>query len=176
MSTHDTTMQTATAPAIAADGPHTVAGRPRGFTTLTPFLALPDAAGAIAFYQDVFGARCVSSTEIGGVVVHAELDFGCGRMQLGVPSPDYGLVAPPAGDDVACYSLALYCPDVDALLARAVEAGATVREPVADFVSGDRYASVRDPFGVRWSLMTRVEDLSDTESAARVAEWAAAQS
>ncbi|HJB62625.1 MAG TPA: VOC family protein, partial [Candidatus Microbacterium pullistercoris] len=58
---------------------------------------------------------------------------------------------------------------------RAVDAGATVREPVATFVSGDRYASIRDPFGVRWSVMTRVEDLSEEESARRVAEWAATQ-
>ena len=41
------------------------------------------------------------------------------------------------------------------------------------FVSGDRFASIRDPFGVRWSIMTRVEDLSPQESARRVAEWAA---
>jgi PhnB protein len=55
---------------------------------------------------------------------------------------------------------------------RAVAAGATVREAPADFVSGDRFASIRDPFGVRWSVMTRVEDLSEEESAARVREWA----
>ena len=54
--------------------------------------------------------------------------------------------------------------------------GATVREAPSTFVSGDRFASIRDPFGVRWSIMTRVEDLSDEESAARVAEWAASYS
>jgi PhnB protein len=43
------------------------------------------------------------------------------------------------------------------------------------FVSGDYFASIRDPFGVRWSLMSRVEDLSEEESAARVATWAAEQ-
>ena len=43
------------------------------------------------------------------------------------------------------------------------------------FVSGDRFASIRDPFGVRWSIMTRVEDLSEEESAARVAQWAEEQ-
>jgi PhnB protein len=71
------------------------------------------------------------------------------------------------------YSLALYCPDVDAMVQRAVERGATVREPATDFVSGDRFASIRDPFGVRWSVMTRIEDISDAESDRRVAEWAA---
>lgn len=59
------------------------------------------------------------------------------------------------------------------MIEKAVAAGATVREPATDFVSGDRFASIRDPFGVRWSVMTRVEDLSDAESSARVAEWAA---
>ncbi|GIG35326.1 hypothetical protein Cpa01nite_07070 [Cellulomonas pakistanensis] len=58
---------------------------------------------------------------------------------------------------------------------RAVAAGATLREPVATFVSGDRYGSVVDPFGVRWTVMTRVEDLSPEESARRVAAWAAEQ-
>jgi PhnB protein len=93
-------------------------------------------------------------------------------LQLGEPIPDYHLVPPPAGDD-DCYSLGLYVPDVDAVVAAAEAAGATVREPVADFVSGDRYASIRDPYGIRWSIMTRVEDLSEEESARRVAEWAA---
>ena len=155
-------------------GIHTTDGRPNGSTSLTPFLAIPGAADAIAFYRDVFGARVIDVTEFEGVVVHADLDFGMGTLQLGEPSPAYHLVAPPQGDD-DCYSMGLYVPDVDAVVARAVEAGATVREAPSDFVSGDRFASIRDPFGVRWSVMSRVEDLSEEESAARVAEWAAQQ-
>ncbi|EGD55823.1 VOC family protein [Gordonia neofelifaecis] len=158
----------------AAEGAHTTAGRPRGFTSLTPFLVVSRAAEAIAFYREVFGARIIAISEFGGVIAHAEIEFDCGRMQLGEPNEAYGLVAPPAPDD-ACYSLAIYTPDVDATVARAEAAGATVREPAADFVSGDRFASIRDPFGVRWSVMTRVVDLSDEESAARVAEWVASQ-
>ncbi|GAA5150430.1 VOC family protein [Microbacterium pseudoresistens] len=155
-----------------ATGTHTTDGRPHSATSLTPFLAVRDARGAIGFYRDVFGARVVDVTEFGGVVSHADLDFGMGRLQLGEPSGDFHLVAAPDGED-DCYSLGLYVPDTDAVVARAEAAGATVREAPSDFVSGDRYASIRDPFGVRWSIMTRVEDLSDEESAARVAEWAA---
>src|SRR5215467_3503817 len=158
----------------AADGEHTTNGTPHGATSLTPFLAIPDAHGAIAFYRDVFGARVVDVTEMGGVVAHAVLDFGNGMLQLGEPMPDYGLVAPPEGDQ-DCYSMGLYCPDVDAVVARAEAAGAVIREAPTTFVSGDRFASIRDPFGVRWSVMTRVEDLSEEESAARVAEWARQQ-
>lgn len=159
-------------PTTGVTGTHTTAGRPHSATSLTPFLAILRAADAIAFYRDVFGARVVDVTEFGGVVAHADLDFGTGLLQLGEPSPDYHLVPAPAGDD-DCYSMGLYVEDVDAVVARAVDAGATVREAPSHFVSGDRFASIRDPFGVRWSIMSRVEDLSDEESARRVAEWAA---
>ena len=155
-------------------GEHTTHGRPNVATSLTPFLAVRGAKAALDFYRDVYGARILDVTEFGGLVVHASVDFGLGILQLGEPSPDYGLVAAPAGD-ADCYSMGLYVPDVDAVVERAVAAGATVREAPSTFVSGDRYASIRDPFGVRWSIMTRVEDLSEDESAARIAEWAAAQ-
>lgn len=192
----------------AATGTHTTNGTPHGYSTLTPFVAVPRAADAMAFYEQVFGARTVAVTEMGGLVVHAELDFGNGRLQLGEPNPTYGLLPPPGtndsgaaddsaaaddsdsaegsgaaddsvegsgGGDEVCYSLAIYVPDADAVVDAAQAAGATVREPVVTFVSGDRFGSIRDPFGIRWSVMTRVEDLSDEESAARVAQWAAQQ-
>ncbi|TCJ79771.1 UNVERIFIED_ORG: PhnB protein [Dietzia maris] len=166
-------MTTSNGPA-GATGEHTTDGIPHGRTSLTPFLALHDPAGALRFYAEAFGARICGVTEMGGTVVHAELDFGHGRLQLGAVNPSYRLVPLPDGDD-DCYSLGLYCSDVDDVVTRAVALGATVREETATFVSGDRYASLRDPFGVRWSVMTRVEDLSDTDSDRRVADWAASQ-
>lgn len=169
----DTTYDTL--PQTGATGAHTTDGRPHSATSLTPFLAIPRAREAMTFYRDVFGARIVDATEFDGVVVHANVDFGLGMLQLGEPNPEYHLVAAPSGDD-DCYSIGLYVPDVDAVVARAEAAGATIREAPSTFVSGDRFASIRDPFGVRWSIMTRVEDLSDEESAARVAEWAASYS
>lgn len=156
-------------------GIHTTEGRPNVATSITPFVAIRDAKGALDFYRDVFGARVADVTEFGGVVVHAGLDFGTGILQIGEPSPEYGLVPAPDGD-TDCYSLGLYVPDVDAVTERAVAAGATLREAPSTFVSGDRFASIRDPYGVRWSIMTRVEDLSEEESAARIAEWAASMS
>jgi PhnB protein len=66
-------------------------------------------------------------------------------------------------------------PNVDEVVARAVAAGATLREPTATFVSGDRYASLLDPFGVRWAIMTRVEDLAPEESHRRIEEWSRKQ-
>jgi PhnB protein len=74
------------------------------------------------------------------------------------------MVAPPPADD-DCYSIGRHCPDADDLVARATTAGATVREPLTTFVSGDRYASIRDPIGIRWTIMTRIEDISPEEPA-----------
>lgn len=159
-------------PRLGATGDHTTAGVPHGSTSLTPFLAVVGAAHAIDFYRSVFDARLVRVTEISGLVVDAELDFGNGRLQIGEPNPDFGLVPAPDGDG-DCYSIGLYCSDVDTVVARAEQAGATIREATGMFVSGDRFASIRDPFGVRWSIMSRVEDLSEEESARRVNEWAA---
>jgi PhnB protein len=156
-------------------GDHTTDGRPHGATSLTPFLVIRGAKQALEFYRVVFGARVTDVTEFDGMVVHAGLDFGAGLLQIGEPAAAYGTVAAPEGDD-DCYSMGVYVKDVDAVTALAIEHGAIVREEPSTFVSGDRFASIRDPFGVRWSVMSRVEDLSEEESAARVAEWAASVS
>jgi uncharacterized glyoxalase superfamily protein PhnB len=107
-----------------------------------------------------------------GTVAHAELDFGTGRLQLSDPNPDYGLAAVERGESVT-HSMVLYCPDSDGVVGRAEAAGATVREPVQTFVTGDRFGSIVDPFGQRWAVMTRVEDVSAEERDRRLAEWAA---
>ncbi|MBO9607034.1 MAG: VOC family protein [Paenibacillaceae bacterium] len=157
-----------------ATGNYTRNGLPNGYTTITPFIVVNNPAEAIAFYEAVFGAKAKSVTAFGEegnkMIVHADIDFGNGYLQLGAANPDYRLVPPP-GDNMACYSLGIYVPDVDEALARAVAGGATVREPAGNFVSGDRYCSILDPYGIRWSIMTRVEDISEEESFRRVAEW-----
>ncbi|MGA5465844.1 VOC family protein [Mycobacterium sp. NPDC050041] len=145
---------------------------PEGYTSLTPFLVIDGAAKAIDFYVDVFGAAIVEKMDgPDGTVPHAELDFGNGRLQLGDPNPEYQLEAPPRSESVT-HSLVLYCADADGVVARAEAAGATIREPIQTFVTGDRFASILDPFGQRWAVMTRVEDVSAEERDRRLAEWA----
>ena len=152
-------------------------GRPDGYTPLTPFLVCSPAAEAIRFYEEVFGATVVSRMDgPDGAIPHAELDFGTGRLQLGDPADDYGLVAPTGqAEDKASSSTCIYVEDVDAVFERAVERGATVREKPSTFVTGDRFASIYDPFGHRWAVMTKVEEVSPEETERRLAEWAATQ-
>jgi PhnB protein len=152
-------------------------GRPDGYTTLTPFLTCSPARDAIDYYCEVFGAVVVERMDLpDGSVAHAELDLGLGRLQLGDPSEQYGLSAPPSrAPEAVSASFVVYVADVDAVVARAVARGATVREPVTTFVTGDRFCSLFDPFGHRWAVMTRVEDVDPQEAQRRVEEWAAAQ-
>lgn len=145
---------------------------PEGYTSLTPFLCIDGASAAIDFYVSVFGAELVERMDgPNGTVAHAELDFGDGRLQLSDPNEDYHLAAPDTGPSVT-HSVALYCEDTDAVVTRAEKAGATIREPAQTFVTGDRFASILDPFGQRWTVMTRVEDVSPEERDRRMAEWA----
>jgi uncharacterized glyoxalase superfamily protein PhnB len=61
----------------------------------------------------------------------------------------------------------MYVEDVDAVVKRAVDAGATVTMEVADQFWGDRFGTVTDPFGHVWSIATHVEDLTPEEIAER---------
>lgn len=149
-------------------------GKPDGYTALTPFLVCSPGRDAVDWYVEVFGATVTERMDgPGGSVLHAELDLGDGRLQLADPSEQYDLVAPAAAPS-ASSSTCLYVADVDAVFAAAVERGATVREQPSTFVTGDRFASVVDPFGHRWAVMTRVEDVTPEESRRRLAEWASA--
>lgn len=149
--------------------------RPAGYTSLTPFLCVSPATAAVDFYVDVFGARVVSRMDgPGGTIAHAELELESGRLQLCDPVDAYGIVAHD-GTLPATHSIAIYVPDCDATVAAAEKAGATVREPPSTFVTGDRFSSILDPFGVRWSVMTRTEEVSDAEAEARVKTWLATQ-
>ena len=148
-------------------------GRPDGYTSLTPFLVCSPAAEAIRWYGEVFGATVVSRMDgPDGSVPHAELQFESGRLQLGDPDERFGLTVARREGDLVSSSTCVYVPDVDAVVARAVERGATVREEPATFVTGDRFASLYDPFGHRWAVLTRVEDVAPEEAERRLADWA----
>jgi PhnB protein len=148
---------------------------PPGYTSLTPYLVVDGAGRAIDFYTSVFGATLVARTDTpDGTVAHAELQFDSGRLQLSDPHPGMGLVAPD-GSNTVNHSYALYCDDVDTVWQAALDAGATPFEEPSTFVTGDRFGSLLDPFGHRWAIMTRVEDVSDEEAERRVNAWMAEQ-
>ena len=148
---------------------------PAGYTSLTPFVVCDGAAAAIDFYTSVFGATVVSRSDLpDGRVAHGELQFPQGRLQLSDPMPDLHLLAPSGGDDVTG-STVLYVDDVDSVFAAAVAAGAKGYEEPQTFVTGDRFSALLDPWGHRWAVLTRVEDVDPEEAQRRVDAWLAEQ-
>ncbi|MBU3066867.1 VOC family protein [Nocardia sp. NEAU-G5] len=148
---------------------------PEGYHSINCFLAVPDADAAIEFYGAVFGAEVLSRNDLpDGQAAHAELKVGDSTFQLGMPIPSENVLAP--NPDWVHTSVVHYCPDVDAVTKLAREHGAKRVTDPETFVTGDRFGLVMDPFGHRWVIMTRVEDVSREEAERRVNEWMANQS
>jgi PhnB protein len=127
---------------------------------LTPYLTVADAQSAIAFLERAFGAKVLSKnpTPDGTKLIHAALQLENGGLVMlsdDFPERHGGKASDPQGLGGASVTMHLDLPDVDAVFARAVQAGATVAMPLADMFWGDRYGIVVDPSGHRWSLATR---------------------
>jgi PhnB protein len=137
---------------------------PDGYHTLTPFLTCRDAARAIEFYKQAFGAKVRGGVAKGpdGKVMHAELQIGDSVIMLSDEFPEFGSRSPQSIGDSGM-GLHIYLDGVDAAFDRAVKAGATVEMPVMDQFWGDRYGKLKDPFGHKWSIATHVKDMSEDD-------------
>jgi PhnB protein len=140
---------------------------PEGYHSLTPSLAVDDAAAAIEFYKQAFGA-----VERGrmpapdGRIAHAELEIGDSLLTL-ADTFEQSATRPPKEVGGTTGSVLLYVEDVDTVVDHAVEAGASVTMPVEDMFWGDRYGQVTDPFGHVWQIATHKQDLSPEEAMER---------
>jgi PhnB protein len=140
---------------------------PQGYHTVSPYLAVEDAARAIEYYAKAFGAKEVVRMDApGGKIGHAELEIGDSRIMLADPFPQSS-TRPPKELGGTSASVFLYVEDVDAVVKQAVDAGATVTMEVADQFWGDRFGTVTDPFGHVWSVATHIEDVPAEEMAER---------
>ncbi len=140
---------------------------PDGYGSITPYLIVGDGAAALDFYKRAFGA--VERMRIdwpGGAIGHAEIVFGDSVVMLASEFPEMDAVSPKTVGGTPV-SLLLYTEDVDAMFARAVEAGAREIRAVKNQFYGDRTGTLEDPFGHRWTIATHVEDVSAEELAKR---------
>lgn len=139
-----------------------VSAVPKGYTSVTPYLAVRGARAAIDFYVKAFGAKELSVFQDGGRIAHAELRIGDARLNLADENRELGFNAPPEGQ-ASSTNLMLYLKDVDGAVERAVAGGARLERPVADQFYGDRLGVIVDAFGYRWYVATHIEDVSDKE-------------
>lgn len=122
-----------------------------------------NAAQAIDFYRRAFGAtELFRLTEPGGRVGHVELDFGGQVIMFSDEYPEIGCVGPETIGGTS-FSIHLHVDDCDTLIARAVEAGATLIRPAQDEFYGERSGTVRDPFGHLWNIGHHLEDVTPQE-------------
>jgi PhnB protein len=147
---------------------------PEGYPQVSPYLHVRGAGEAIEFYRRVFGAtERLRMPGPGGTIGHAELALGDSLLMLSDEYPDMGVRGPRTVGGTPV-TLMVYVEDVDAVVERAVEAGATVVRPLQDAFYGDRTALLEDPFGHQWSVATHIEDVPADEMARRAAEAAGA--
>lgn len=148
---------------------------PAGFHSVTPHLIVKGAGKAIEFYKQVFGAQELHRMPgpDGATIMHAEITIGDSIIMLNDECPEMRALGPQAigGSPVTIH---LYVDDVDAVVQRALAAGAIPTMPVADMFWGDRYGTLTDPFGHHWSIATHVKDLTpDQMQQAAAAAFAA---
>lgn len=136
---------------------------PEGFHTVTPYMTIKDAASAIEFYKEAFGAREIFRwADPDGSIRHAEVVIGDSPVMITDEAPEFGMSGPdsPGGSPVHMF---LYVEDADATFERAIASGATELAPVEDSTDGDRRGGVTDPFGHVWWIATHIEGVSREE-------------
>ena len=149
---------------------------PENFHAITPYLVMENAAEAIEYYKDIFGAKVVVRMDApGGKVGHAELQIGDSRFMLADENPQMSVPGHGSATRLGAspVSLYLYVPDVDRVIDRAVKAGAKVLKPVQDQFYGDRSGFIQDPFGHFWGVATHIEDVSPQDLQERMKKAAA---
>jgi PhnB protein len=133
---------------------------PKGYHTVAPSLCFLDAAFAMAFYENAFGAEEIYRlTEPSGKVGHAEMKIGDSPIMLSDEYPEMAVLSAKTlnGSPIR---LNLMVKNADAFMAKAVAAGATVVRPMREEFYGYRNGVVMDPFGYTWAIMSQVKVIS----------------
>lgn len=137
---------------------------PDGYHSITPYLIVKNGSEAIEYYKKIFGAKEHGRmmTPDGKRIAHAEIEIGNSKLMLADEFPEMNSLSPKTigGSSIGLF---LYVDDVDKVFSQAVAEGAKVLMGVEDQFWGDRYGSIEDPFGHRWSISTHIKDLTGEE-------------
>ncbi|MEK6805980.1 MAG: VOC family protein [Pseudomonadota bacterium] len=133
-------------------------GGPMGWPTLSTYLVVQDATASVRFYQAAFGFRVEGALmkDDRGLVQHAGMRLGEAAIMFGPRGMSPEMRAPATSGAVDSLSMYVYVPDVDALTARALRAGAHMLQSPADQFWRDRVATFKDPDGYHWSFATHL--------------------
>lgn len=130
---------------------------------LFAYLCVADTARAIEFYTKAFGAReKMRLTEPSGRIGHAEVDLGGATLMMSDEFPELGITGPREGCGTPV-TLHLHVDNADAMIARALQLGATLERAAKDEFYGERSGVIRDPFGHRWNIGHQIEQVEPHE-------------
>jgi len=132
--------------------------KPAGCQAAVPCLQVPNCKSAIDFWKAAFGAEILYLHLMPDGVHVANSQIRVGEVVFMAMEP-----APERGYPATVLETFLYSPDVDAAFEKAVAAGATPKTKPADRFWGDRVAEVMDPSGLRWTLATHLQDLTEAQ-------------
>jgi PhnB protein len=137
--------------------------------TVTPHIVVHDAGRAAEWYEQALGAELGNRIPVpGGRYLQIELIFGDSHVMIADEFPEMGAISPQTlGGTYGALTIAT--DDVDALWERAVGAGAEVFHPLQDAFWGERHGQIVDPFGHRWGLAQKIEDVAPEEVTRRAA-------
>lgn len=142
---------------------------PDGYSSVTPYLAVDDAAKAIAFYQKAFNAMELFRMEgPDHRVGHAEIKIGNSHVMLADECPGMEIRSPKTLGG-AGISIMIYVDNVDVIYPQAIAAGGVELRPLRDQFYGDRSGTLKDPFGHVWTVSTHITDYSPEELSERAA-------
>jgi PhnB protein len=138
--------------------------------TITSHIVVREAAKAADWYARALGAEIGRRIQVpDGRFMQIELRFGDSQVMIADEFPEMGAVSPlTLGGTYG--ALAIAADDADALWQRALGAGAEVFHPIEDAFWGERHGQVVDPFGHRWGIAQRLEDVPEDEVQRRATE------
>jgi uncharacterized glyoxalase superfamily protein PhnB len=129
--------------------------RTTGSASVAPELVYPDVEHAITWLCDTFGF--VELWRAGGH--RARLEFGDGVVILADADPHYGRAGPDR-DGLRSHAVMVKVDDVDAHHQLALQRGARILSPPADYPYGERQYSVADLAGHHWTFTQTIADLA----------------
>ena len=138
--------------------------------TVTSHIVVREAGKAADWYARALGAEIGRRIQVpDGRFMQVELRFGDSQVMIADEFPEMGAVSPlTLGGTYGALTIAT--DDANGLWQRALDAGAEVFHPIEDAFWGERHGQIVDPYGHRWGIAQRLEEVSEEEVQRRATE------
>jgi PhnB protein len=131
-------------------------------TFFAPELTIENGTMDVDFYKKAFGAVEIRrfSNDDGSMHV-SELEIDGALFHLHEVTSLYS--SSPLRLAGTTVTIGLFVEDVDAVIASAIGAGATLKSPAQDYFYGYRQGQIVDPHGHRWQIQKRIPQTRQTD-------------